>query len=132
MYQLAVYGDVVEEVARELDQVLARARAAGIADRSVILDPGFGFAKKAEHSAALLGHFDALARLDRPLLSGPSRKSFLQAAIGERPPAQREWATAAAVTASVLFGAHIVRVHGVREMVDVVRAADLIRSAREA
>jgi dihydropteroate synthase len=130
MYQLAVYENVVEEVARELHQVLGRARAAGIADQSVILDPGFGFAKKADHSATLLGHFDALARLDRPLLSGPSRKSFLQAAIGERPPVQREWATAAAVTASVLFGAHIVRVHGVRDMVDVVRAAELIRSAR--
>ena len=132
MYERAVYDDVVAEVARELEQVLERSRAAGIRDESVILDPGFGFAKKAEHSASLLGHFDALSQLGRPLLSGPSRKSFLQAAIGQRPPSGREWATAAAVTASVLFGAHIVRVHGVREMVDVVRAADLIRSARGA
>jgi dihydropteroate synthase len=130
MYELAVYQNVMEEVTHELEQVMTRARAAGIADESVILDPGFGFAKKAEHSVALLGHLDTLAQLDRPLLSGPSRKSFLQAAIGQRPPAQREWGTAAAITASVLFGAHIVRVHGVREMVDVVRTADLIRSTR--
>jgi dihydropteroate synthase len=72
---------------------------------------------------------DRLAALDRPILAGPSRKSFLKAAIGERTPDEREWATAAAVTASVLFGAHIVRVHGVREMVDVVRVADRIRQA---
>jgi dihydropteroate synthase len=71
-----------------------------------------------------------LARLDRPILSGPSRKSFLRSAIGDRPPAEREWATAAAVTASVLLGAHIVRVHGVRAMRDVVRTADLIVDAR--
>jgi dihydropteroate synthase len=132
MYELAVYQDVMAEVVRELEQSVGRARAAGIADESVILDPGLGFAKKAEHSTSVLAHLDALSELDRPLLSGPSRKSFLQFAIGQRPPAAREWATAAAVTASVLFGAHIVRVHGVREMVDVVRAADLIRAARDA
>ena len=132
MYELAVYQDVMAEVVRELAQAVGRARAAGIADESVILDPGLGFAKKAEHSTSVLAHLDALSELDRPLLSGPSRKSFLQFAIGQRPPAAREWATAAAVTASVLFGAHIVRVHGVREMVDVVRAADLIRAARDA
>ena len=67
--------------------------------------------------------------LDRPVLVGPSRKSFLKAAIGEADPSEREWGTAAAVTASVLLGAHIVRVHGVAAMVDVVRVADRIRSA---
>jgi dihydropteroate synthase len=65
-------------------------------------------------------------------LCGPSRKSFLTSAIGKRNPADREWATAAAVTASVLFGAHIVRVHRVAEMVDVVRTADRIRQPSSA
>jgi dihydropteroate synthase len=60
---------------------------------------------------------------------GPSRKSFLRTALGDRAADEREWATAAAVTASVLLGAHIVRVHGVPEMVDVVRTADAIRQA---
>ena len=70
----------------------------------------------------------ALAALDRPILVGPSRKSFLQEAVGERPPGEREWGTAAAVASAVLLGAHVVRVHGVREMVDVVRVADRVRA----
>jgi dihydropteroate synthase len=70
-----------------------------------------------------------LAALDRPILSGPSRKSFLKDAIGDKPPSEREWGTAAAVAASVLLGAHIVRVHGVAGMADVVRVADRIRAA---
>jgi len=62
---------------------------------------------------------------------GPSRKSFLQDSIGQRPPNEREWGTAAAVTAAVLLGAHVVRVHGVREMVEVVRVADRLRAERD-
>lgn len=130
MYELARYDDVVADVSRELEEAVARAREAGIPDESVILDPGFGFAKKALHSVEVLARLDTIAKLGRPILSGPSRKSFLKAALGERSAADREWGTAAAVTASVLHGAHIVRVHGVREMVDVVRVADLIRDAR--
>lgn len=129
MYELATYDDAPAEVAAELQGAIARATAAGVPFESIIVDPGFGFAKKAEHSAAVLAQLDTFASLDRPVLSGPSRKSFLKAALGERAPEQREWGTAAAVTASVLLGAHIVRVHGVREMLDVVRVADLIRAA---
>ena len=76
-----------------------------------------------------LRRLDRLAALDRPILVGPSRKSFLNVATGERPPPERDWGTAAAVTASVLGGAHIVRVHDVREMADVVRVADRLRAA---
>ena len=102
---------------------------AGVSREAIIVDPGLGFAKRAEHSYEVLARLETLAALDRPILSGPSRKSFLKSALGEREPMAREWGTAAAVTASVLFGAHIVRVHGVREMVDVVRVADRIRLA---
>ena len=130
MYRAASYANVAGEIASELAGALARAEAAGVRREAVVLDPGFGFAKRAEHTYAALAHLDVLARLGQPILSGPSRKSFLRDAIGERPPAGREWGTAAAVAASVLFGAHIVRVHGVREMVDVVRVADRIRAAR--
>jgi dihydropteroate synthase len=129
MYELARYDDAPAEVGRELQGAIARATSAGVPFDSIIVDPGLGFAKKAEHSAAVLAQLDTLVSLDRPILSGPSRKSFLKAALGERPPEAREWGTAAAVTASVLLGAHIVRVHGVREMIDVVRVADLIRNA---
>lgn len=130
MYELATYSDVIAEVKRELGRAIERATSAGVAEDSIILDPGVGFAKKATHSIEVLARLDAFAELGRPILSGPSRKSFLKSAIGEREPSAREWATAAAVTSSVLAGAHIVRVHGVKAMVDVVRTADLIRDAR--
>lgn len=127
MYEHAVYTDVVREVRDELGGAIDRATAAGVSRHSIVVDPGFGFAKKADHSLELLARLHDLALIDRPILSGPSRKSFLKAALGDRLPPEREWGTAAAVTASVLGGAHIVRVHAVREMVDVVRVADLLR-----
>ena len=127
MYQLAVYRDVVAEVRAELQQAISRALAAGVSRESLVLDPGFGFAKRAGHSYTLLANLPALAELDRPLLSGPSRKSFLKDAIGDREPSQREWGTAGAVAASVLLGAHIVRVHDIAQMADVVRVTDRLR-----
>ncbi len=130
MYQLAKYTDVVVEVRQELEAAIGRATSAGVSRNAIVIDPGFGFAKLAEHSLTLLARLPELATLDRPILSGPSRKSFLKSALGERHPSEREWGTAAAVTASVLLGVHIVRVHGVREMVDVIRVADALRAAR--
>jgi dihydropteroate synthase len=127
MYKEAVYASVPEEVRDELRASLDRALAAGARRESVILDPGLGFAKRPEHSYAALAALPELATLGCPLLAGPSRKSFLSAAIGERAPAERDMATAASVAAAVLFGAHIVRVHNVPAMVDVVRVADAIR-----
>jgi dihydropteroate synthase len=132
MYQEAHYRSVVDEVASELAERVAAAVAAGVSRERVIVDPGIGFAKQAAHSLELLARLPELAVLDRPLLVGPSRKSFLGAAIGERPPADREWGTAAAVAAAVMGGAHIVRVHAVKAMVDVVRTIDAMREAERA
>jgi dihydropteroate synthase len=129
MYDFAVYEDAAQDVTRELAEAIARAESAGVSRDAIIIDPGLGFAKRAEHSYEVLARLDRLTSLDRPILSGPSRKSFLKAALGERGPAEREWGSAAAAAASVLLGAHIVRVHGVREMVDVVRVADRILAA---
>ena len=129
MYHRAVYAEVRTEVCAELGQAIARAEAAGVAREALIVDPGVGFAKRAEQSFAVLADLDAFAGLDRPILVGPSRKSFLRSAIGDAPPDARDWATAAAITASVLSGAHIVRVHAVRPMRDVVRVADGICAA---
>jgi dihydropteroate synthase len=131
MYARASYADVIDEVAEELGAAATRAAEAGVSREALVLDPGIGFAKRAEHSLTLLAQLEhpALEALGRPLLVGPSRKSFLQAALGPRAPSEREWGTAAAVTAAVLGGAHIVRVHGVVEMVQVVRVADAIRTA---
>ena len=96
--------------------------------------PGIGFAKRAGDSIRLLARLDdaVFVALDRPLLVGPSRKSFLRVGLGDRPPGEREWGTAAAVTACILAGAHIVRVHGVEAMTQVARVADSILAARTA
>ena len=131
MYRHAAYDDVVREVVAELDTAIGRATAAGIAREQLVIDPGLGFAKRPAQTFAVLARLGALAELDRPILVGPSRKSFLQEAVGACPPGKREWGTAAAVTGAVLLGAHIVRVHGVREMTHVVRVADRMRSAHE-
>jgi dihydropteroate synthase len=130
MYAAATYTDVMGEIVIELAARLAAARDAGIAEDAIVLDPGLGFAKRAGHSLAALAELPRLASLGRPILSGPSRKSFLKAALGDVPPADRVWGTAAAVTASVLFGAHIVRVHDVKAMTEVVKVADAIGNAR--
>jgi len=129
MYREAGYGDVLEDVSAELRQALARADAAGVPRAQVILDPGIGFAKRGAESRTVLANLSAFARLDRPLLVGPSRKSFLVDGQAPRPPAERDWGTAAAVAVSVMGGAHIVRVHNVAAMAQVVRVADALRAA---
>jgi dihydropteroate synthase len=128
MYAEAEYGDVAAEVIDELREGLRRAAAAGVSLEQVIVDPGIGFAKRPLHSYGVLARLPQLVdALDRPVLVGPSRKSFLREAIGGRPASERDWGTAAAVTAAVLGGAHIVRVHAVAEMVQVVQVAEEIR-----
>ena len=133
MYQHASYHDVVGEALDELRESLAFAARAGIATDRMLIDPGLGFAKEAAHSYEVLARLDEFSELGRPILVGPSRKSFLAKAVGRTvPPAEREWATAAAVAASVLAGAHIVRVHAVAPMVQVVRVTDEIRKYHRA
>ena len=122
--------DVMADVTRGLREALVRARRGGIPRSRVILDPGIGFGKSMEQNCELLARLPELARLGCPLLVGTSRKAFLGALAGGAPEERRAWGTAASVTAAVLGGAHMVRVHDVAEMVQVVRVADGI--AREA
>ena len=129
MYAHAEYGDAVGEVAADLMAAAVRAEAAGIPRDGILLDPGLGFAKHAAQSLAVLAGLERLAALGYPLLVGPSRKSFMTASTGPLSPEARDWPTAAAVTAAILAGAHIVRVHRVAEMVSVARLADAIRDA---
>lgn len=131
MYDEAVYEDVVTEVIAELAGRMAAAIAAGIARERLIIDPGIGFAKRPAHSYGVLARLPELAGLDRPVLVGPSRKSFMREALRDRPAPERDWGTAAAVTTAVLCGAHIARVHAVGEMVQVVRVAEEIRRHAE-
>jgi len=124
----AVYDDLMADVAGELRESVSLATAAGVPIERIIVDPGVGFAKRPSHSYGVLARLPELAvALARPILVGPSRKSFMREALGGRPAPERDWGTAAAVTAAVLGGAHIVRVHAVAEMVQVVRVAEEIR-----
>src|SRR5688572_18825075 len=128
MYKEAVYHEVVDEVLDELRESVAFATGAGVAPERIVLDPGLGFAKEPAHTYEVLARLDEFSELGRPLLVGPSRKRFLNRPLGgDVPAAGREWATAAAVAAAVFAGAHIVRVHAVREMTQVARVSDEIR-----
>jgi len=123
--------DVMADVTRGLREALGRARRAGIPRSRLILDPGIGFGKSVEQNCELLARLPELARLGCPLLVGTSRKAFLGALAGGGTEDRRIWGTAASVTATVLGGAHIVRVHDVAEMLRVVRVADGIVRGRE-
>ncbi len=124
------YDDVVAEVRAHLRQRLDAAEGAGVDPERVVVDPGIGFGKTLAHNLALLRRVEAFASLGRPVLIGPSRKRFVGELTG-RPVSQRGWGTAGAVAAAVVYGAHIVRVHDVAEMVDVVRVAQAIARAGE-
>lgn len=114
--------DVVGTIGRELEAMVNRARHAGVERGRIVIDPGLGFGKRKEENAAILARLEQLAMLDYPILLGPSRKSFL-AQPSEN---ETQFATAAAVTAAVLHGAHIVRVHDVKEMRVAVQVAEEI------
>jgi dihydropteroate synthase len=122
--------DVMKDVMQGLRRSVAVARKAGVAKSQVILDPGIGFGKNFSQNYELLQNLPQLAKLGYPLLVGTSRKAFLGATLARdgksAPPEERIWGTAATVTASILNGAHIVRVHDVAEMVQVVRVADCV------
>jgi dihydropteroate synthase len=125
--KLAPMRDPMETIARDLDAAASRARLAGIDRSRLVLDPGIGFGKRKEQNSLILGRLGDVAALDLPLLVGPSRKLFL----ARDTPEETSYATAAAVTAAVLGGAHIVRVHDVRTMRAAADVADEILRARE-
>jgi dihydropteroate synthase len=120
--------DVMGTIERELEATVNRARHAGVDRTRIVVDPGIGFGKRKEQNAEVLAQLHKLARLELPIMVGPSRKSFLAHPTEK----QTEFATAAAVAASILNGAHMVRVHLVQEMRAAADLADeVLRSAQE-
>jgi dihydropteroate synthase len=119
--------DAVRTIAAELDASVHRAVRAGMERKQIVIDPGLGFGKRKEQNAEILAQLGALARLELPILTGPSRKHF----VSRETPEQTEFATAAAVAAAILHGAHIVRVHDVKAMRVVADVADEIARAAE-
>jgi dihydropteroate synthase len=122
--------DALKDVIGGLRQSLRIASEAGVSRSRIVLDPGIGFGKTHTQNYELLQNLPELAKLGYPLVVGTSRKGFLGATLARdgksAPPEDRIWGTAATVTAAILGGAHIVRVHDVAEMSRVARVADRI------
>jgi dihydropteroate synthase len=128
MNSLASYIDVAAEVTAELEARLRAAVAAGVAPDVVMLDPGFGFAKTAEHNLELLQRLPALLALGRPLLAGISRKNTIGTLSGEPDPKGRTAGSVAAALMAVDRGARILRVHDVPETVQALKVWTGLRS----
>jgi len=126
MQQAPQYADVVADVAGWLQEAAADARARGVAEAQLLIDPGLGFGKRPEHNLQLLRALDRFVETGYPVVVGPSRKSLISAVLGVSPDA-RLAGTAAAVAWAAAAGAAIVRVHDVRAMAQVVRMTDAIR-----
>ena len=127
--------DMAERVAHDLANRVQIALGSGIKRERIVLDPGFGFGKNFEDNYPLLAGLEGLQRLGFPLLTGTSRKSFVGRTVGKRrggndaPPKERLYGSLAAMVASILHGAHIVRVHDVKPAVEAAAVADEILAA---
>lgn len=130
MQKLPFARNVLKDVTSGLRAAAAKAMKSGVPRSCILLDPGIGFGKSFAQNYQLLARLPELAKLGFPLLVGASRKTFLGATLARRgkhaPPEERIWGTAATVVASILAGAHIVRVHDLAEMLQVVRVADCV------
>lgn len=126
MQQHTAYDDVVEDVLAELGERVREATRAGLT-HSIVVDPGIGFSKTAAQNWELLRHLERFHDLGHPVLAATSRKRFLGELLadadGDRPPAERDAATAATATLAAMAGAWCVRVHDVRSSADAVRVA---------
>ena len=127
-YLGASYDDLLADVAREMEALAKAALAAGVARDQIILDPGIGFGKTIQQNMALINHMERFKALGYPILSGPSRKSFIGRVL-DLPPDRRVEGTAATIALSIVRGADIVRVHDTREMVRVARMMDAMLRA---
>ncbi|WP_347059229.1 dihydropteroate synthase [Blastococcus sp. HT6-30] len=137
MYAAAQYGDVVTEVCAELTARVEDVVSAGVHPGQLVLDPGLGFAKRAEHNWALLAGLDRLVALGLPVLVGASRKTFLGKLLagpgaGARPAEQRDAATLATTVLAAQAGAWGVRVHDAAASVDAVRTLEAVRAVKGA
>ena len=135
MYAAAQYGDVVNEVCAELTARVEDVVAAGVAPEQLVLDPGLGFAKRAEHNWRLLAGLDRVVGLGLPVLVGASRKSFLGRLLADadgtlRPAEQRDAATLATTVLAAETGVWGVRVHDAAASVDAVRTVAAVQAAR--
>lgn len=119
------YDDLIQDLLTYFRQRIAAAEAAGIRREQIIIDPGIGFGKTTAQNYQLIRELGRFLELDRPILLGTSRKNFLGQII-HKPAEERAWATAATVACGIWAGAHIVRVHDVAQIHDVLRVTEAI------
>jgi dihydropteroate synthase len=128
MQKIAPSPDIFEEIKSDFETAIREAERREVRREQIILDPGIGFGKTLEQNLAILNRLDRFESFELPLMIGTSRKSFIGRLTG-RPEGDRVFGTAASVTAAIIRGAHIVRVHDVKEMVEVARITDALLAA---
>lgn len=136
MQKKPAYKAVVPEITAYFHECIRIARDAGIQDDMMIIDPGIGFGKTVEHNLEIIKRLKDFEGFEKPILLGPSRKSFIGKLLGDVPADERLEGTASAIAIGIFNGANIIRVHDVKEMVKVAKIADGIargvRSPRKA
>lgn len=125
MQKIEPSSDVFAEIMSDLNAAIRVAQSRGVRREQIVLDPGIGFGKTLEQNLAILNHLERFASFEMPLMIGTSRKSFIGRLTG-RLEGDRVLGTAVSVAAAILRGAHIVRVHDVKEMAEVARITDAI------
>lgn len=128
MQKIEPSSDIFEEIKTDFSTAIAEAESQGVSRDRIILDPGIGFGKTLEQNLAIINHLGRFAEFQMPLMIGTSRKSFIGRLTG-RVEDHRLFGTAASVAAAIIRGAHLVRVHDVKEVFDVVRVTDAILAA---
>jgi dihydropteroate synthase len=130
LHRLPPVADIMEEVTSSLRSSISMAERRGVRRESIVIDPGIGFGKSQEQNVELIAKLNQLVEAlpDFPILIGTSRKSFLGKLLDGGPADQRLYGTIASVTAAILHGVHIVRVHDVKASVEAIRVADAINS----
>jgi dihydropteroate synthase len=125
MQKLPPSPDIFGEADRDLKTAIDQAASRGVRREQIVIDPGIGFGKTMEDNLAIINHLDRFGGLGLPLMIGTSRKSFIGRLTGQ-PAGERLLGTAASVAIAILRGAHMIRVHDVKEMVEVARVSDAI------
>ena len=131
MHRLPPVANIIDEVTSSLRSSINMAERRGVKRESIVIDPGIGFGKSQEQNIELIAKLDQLASAfpDLPILIGTSRKSFIGKILDGAPAGQRLYGTVATITAAILHGAQVVRVHDVKAAVETVRVADKIRAS---
>lgn len=122
------YNNLMDEIVSFLDSAVRKAVDAGVSENSIMIDPGIGFSKKDKQNLEILGKINRLKMLHKPILVGPSRKSFIGSLLNENDPLKREWGTAGVVAWLVMNEIDIIRIHSIKEMLQMVELLKVCRS----